>query len=246
MRMSQSTRSKFARNGFTLIELLVVIAIIAVLAALLLPALVNSKRSARRIACVNNMRQLRLALGIYTAEDNGRLPPRNLAGEQWPAQLQRNYSELMLLRCPSDPEANTLDLITNKFADTAPRSYLMNGFQDAVLEMTGGVLPKGVPPPILRETVLNHLPDSIVFGEKASLSLQFYLVLDLDANLYLSDLEESRHAGSGGPQNKSGSSNYAFGDGSVRLIRYGEALCPINLWAVTDAGRTNYGVCRPH
>jgi len=46
--------------------------------------------------------------------------------------------------------------------------------------------------------------------------------------------------------NKSGSSNYAFGDGSVRAIRYGQTLCPLNLWAVTDQGRTDYAVCRPH
>ena len=46
--------------------------------------------------------------------------------------------------------------------------------------------------------------------------------------------------------NKSGSSNYVFGDGSVRAVRYGQTLCPLNLWAVTDKGRTDYAVCQPH
>jgi prepilin-type processing-associated H-X9-DG protein len=60
------------------------------------------------------------------------------------------------------------------------------------------------------------------------------------------DLEESRHGGALGFPNKSGSSNYAFGDGSVRVVRYGQTLCSMNLWAVTEQGRTDYAVCRPH
>lgn len=238
-------------RGFTLIELLVVIAIIAILAGLLLSAVSKAKESGRRIACVNNLRQLDLAVKLY-ASGNGGLFPARETDPSWVEALRGNYKNPKIVQCPSDRGPSPEDPSKSKAkSQPLPRekwSYLFNGFNgyfaSTLSETEFQLLGKNKLTASMKEDAIVYPSATILFGEKASDSSAYHVDLLFDSQNYIQEMDETRHS-SVDEDPKVGNSNYAFADGSVQNLHFGKSTCPVNLWGVFDMTRTNAALCRP-
>lgn len=224
-------------NGFTLIELLVVIAIIAVLAGMLLPSLGRAREKARSLQCLNQLHQLGLSTRMYVDENRGSFPERR-ADRRWPTQLRSGYRILAILQCPNDRQRASASAraAAEKDPDSALRSYIINGWNDYFkvglgLESVDQALRRPMP-----ESALQQPQQTIVFGEKLTNSSHFYMDF-LEGN-DRDQILRNMHSG-GSRKNRAGGSNYAFADGHAEFLKYRGALYPLNLWAVTEAFRTN-------
>jgi prepilin-type N-terminal cleavage/methylation domain-containing protein/prepilin-type processing-associated H-X9-DG protein len=105
------------RKAFTLVELLVVISIIAMLLAILMPSLNKAREQARKVVCASNIKQILLALGAYTVENDGCIIPANTKGDPrpWDSKVapyfgaESDDSLKAYLKCPSDKKPRLRD-----------------------------------------------------------------------------------------------------------------------------------------
>ncbi len=263
--MATLAKARKAR-GFTLIELLVVIAIIAILASLLVPALAKAKEAGKRISCLNNMRQLGMALLMYTDENEGRMPPRthprpgDTSHSRWPSRLLGKVNggpfpagtapssnlgtesgfALKMLVCPSDgPNPLSGSDPTGLFAaDAAPRSYIYNSWNDWYAQQYPG---NGNWRQIARTNETSILENEIAFPSDTIVfgekaTTSQHWYLDYDYSEDLGTIAEQSRHS--GTAKNSGGSNYTFADGSARYYKWGQALDPVNMWLVLPEMRS--------
>jgi prepilin-type N-terminal cleavage/methylation domain-containing protein len=234
-----------AIRGFTLIELLVVIAIIAILAGMLLPVLGRAKEAGKRISCANDLHQLGLAAIMYAGENDDCLPPRS-GNARWPNALYPHFSNLKVLICPSEPQPPAT-AGGQAPADNAPRSYIINAFNDyySVTYKTTdfSVLTQAMLTNAFRLSAVKDTTDTILFGEKENISPHFYMdFMETASGNDFTEIDQGKHMNRGAGGASGGGSNYTFTDGSTRFYKYGKTLSPLNLWAITPQWRNASGL----
>lgn len=219
--------------------MLVTIGVIGILAALLMPALSGAKSRANSIGCLNNIRQVGLALTMYAGDHDGYYPARRKLTNAWPTLLLSYYKDPKILKCPSDSFASLPVGTPVEFKVTSQRSYVINGFNDWFRsELPDADYQKFLAwkwPTGMRESAIPNPSETIVFGEKKKGSGHMHM--DFSQGKLGNDVEQIDQGRHGSSNSRQGGANFAFADGSARYLKFGQSTAPQNLWAVKDEWR---------
>ena len=223
--LRENLRRPEVRAGFTLIELLVVIAIIAILAAMLLPALSRAKGTARSVHCLSQMRQLGLAVNLF-ADENEDAFPRSQHSAFAHGELPWERSLAPQLGFTTATWTNLLAGVYRCAADrrTTPLSYGLNVY----FELGPDDDYEGKPQSWRRMTAVPNPSATILFAETGSGAdhiMPNFWSTPSDA----ADVDSRRHLGR---------ANYTFVDGHGETRRLDSIYEPgrgINLWNPIEA-----------
>lgn len=194
------------KNAFTLIELLVVVSIIAILSALLMPALKAGIAARNESMALSNMRQIGTAFMLY-ANDNSYALPGRVSSQQdrWPALLAKYLGDVRVYASTFDTQNWILRGLTpaQAISNTANNtSYIMNGYNDLGSFTNSSVS--------IRLNSFAQTSNIILLGTPDIGSRQYYM-----------DFEEAPNGNENDALNLAafnGGSNYLFADGSAKFI----------------------------
>ena len=199
---------------------------------MLMPALSRAKMKATRVKCMNNMRQLSLALTMYASDHDDCFPPRAMAPAHWGYKLKPYYLDDNVLIC-------AMDKFSFRLPKELKRSYIINGWNDyfeATLSKKDYETYKQWNwPQGMKESAIPYPSDTISFGEKTKGSYHGQMDFYQGNGNDIEEIAQNKHLS--GESKSSGGSNFTFADGSVRYLLFGRSVTPMNLWAVTDKYR---------
>lgn len=198
------------RKGFTLIEILVVISIISLLAAILFPVFARARENARRASCTSNLKQIGLGIMMYSQDYDETFPPgayTDGSGNKiiWRSLVQPYVKSTQLFQCPS---------LQVQLDHGIPDSYGCNYNDPTVTTVAiAGLMSWSSG---FKLAAVNNASGTILIGERQNMDWPA-----LPSTIVHNNAVTKVHFEG---------SNFAFADGHVKWLKFGQDVSPDNLW----------------